>query len=169
MRVLAFMASLAFLLGITVFPTILLAQTSTSITVSELFAPWMEILVSATALLIAASLTYATNLIRRKTGIDIEFSRMRTLQQALENAAGLALSKVASSDAKINVKSAVIRDAILYVNKSVPDAVSFFDLSGDDIAEKIVAKIGLATSLGEAHNEPSKPARAGTKTGSVAV
>lgn len=122
------------------------AQESTQIVVGDLVAPWLEMLVGAVSILITAILGWLAAQLKMKTGIDIEARHREALQTALTNAAGLALSKLGDTakDTKIDVRSPIIRDSILYVNKAVPDAVKNFGLSPDQLAEKLVAKIGLA-------------------------
>lgn len=134
-------------------PVVAFAQTvttasPTTVNVGDLIAPWLQMLVGAVAILIGALLTYVTALIKSKTGIDIEARYRQTLQDALTNAAGLALTKVSNTlaDKTLDVHSEVIKDAILYVNKAAPDAILHFGLSPAQIAEKITAKVGVITA-----------------------
>lgn len=124
------------------------AAPSTALNVGELIAPWLEMLVGAAAILITAILGWIAALVRRKTGVDIDLARMQTLQKALENAAGILIAKAgdAVKDVNIDVRNPMIRDAILYVNKAAPDAVKRWNLTPEDLAEKLVAKIGTATA-----------------------
>lgn len=128
-------------------PAAAMAQDDTTIRVGDLMAPWLEMLLGAVAVLVTAVLGYLANLIRQKTGIDIEFARMQTFQQALTNAAGLVINRAADkvADKTINVGHPAIRQAIQYVNESAPDAVEYFGLTPDQIAQKVVAKLGLVT------------------------
>lgn len=131
-------------------PVVAFAQEtpSTSINIGDLFAPWLEMLVGAVAILIAALLSWITAMIKQKTGIDIEARHREALQTALTNAAGLVLSKVKDSvaDKDIDVRNALIRDAIVYVNQAAPDAVKRFGLTPQNLAEKLSAKLGLASA-----------------------
>lgn len=141
MRALVFI--LAFLL-----PSLALAQEDTTIRVGDLMAPWLEMLIGAVAVLITAVLGYLANLIRQKTGIDIEKARMETFQVALTNAAGLVIRRTTDSLANrtIDVRHPAVRQAIQYVNDAAPDAIDYFGLGADEIAEKIVAKLGIMSS-----------------------
>lgn len=133
-------------------PVVAMAQESdTTVNVGQLLAPWLELLVGAVVTLALALLAYLTALIKAKTGIDIGAKHRETLQAAVENAAGLVLAKVQGSlaDKTIDVRHPLVRDAIMYVNANAPDAVAHWGLSGDAIAEKILAKIGLATAKQE--------------------
>ena len=130
-------------------PVVAMAQEQgTTIDLGSLLAPWLEMLIGAVAILVTAILGYLAALIKRKTGVDIDLARMTTLQTAITNAAGLVINKLgdAAEGKTIDVRHPLIRDAILYVNAAAPDAVAQFGLSGEQIAEKIAAKLGLATA-----------------------
>jgi len=129
-------------------PVVAFAQDNTSVNVGELLAPWLEMLVGAIAVLIAALLSWITAMIKQKTGIDIEARHREALQTALTNGAGLILAKVKDSVAgkEIDVRSEIVRDAISYVNQAAPDAVKKFGLTPQDLAEKLMAKLGLAAA-----------------------
>jgi hypothetical protein len=122
------------------------AQETATVRVGDLIAPWLENVVGAAAILITAVIGYVANLIRQKTGIDIETAHREALQQALTNAIGLVINKFGTEigDKVINVGSPVLRDAISYVNRAVPDAVKHFGLTPEQLAEKLAAKLGLA-------------------------
>lgn len=126
-------------------PVVAFAQENTSINVGQLLAPWLEMLVGAVAILITALLGWITAMIKQKTGIDIEARHREALQTALTNAAGLVISRVQGSiaDVDFDVRHALVKDAILYVNQAAPDAVERFGLTPQDIAEKLTAKLGL--------------------------
>lgn len=120
----------------------------TTINVGDLLAPWMQMLVGAVAVVITAILGWIAAQIKAKTGIDIEARHREALQTALTNAAGLVLNKLGSkiSDMTFDVRHQAIREAVMYVSEAVPDAVKNFDLSPEQLAEKLVAKLGLATA-----------------------
>lgn len=141
--------ALATLLIAAAFPVVAMAQEQgTTIDLGSLLAPWLEMLIGAVAILVTAILGYVAALIKRKTGVDIDLARMTTLQTTITNAAGLVINKLgeAAEGKTIDVRHPLIRDAILYVNAAAPDAVAQFGLTPEQIAEKIAAKLGLATA-----------------------
>lgn len=141
-------ALLAFLLFFTVAAV---AQTvtppSTVVNLGDLIAPWLEYLVGIVVVLIGALVTWITTMIKAKTGYDIEAHHREALQTALTNAAGLVIQRGAELAAGVNidVKNPAIRDAILYVNQAAPDAVKYFGITRESIAEKLNAKLGVVT------------------------
>jgi hypothetical protein len=135
------------LIYVLMLPALVLAQ-DTDINVGQLLSPWVEALMSALLVLVTAIIGWIAAAIQRRTGIEIEAKHREALQTALTNAAGLVLNKVKSSlsDVTIDVRHPAIKDAILYINGAVPDAIKNFGLSPDDLAEKLLAKIGVVTA-----------------------
>jgi len=134
------------IIALLVSATFALAQ-GTEVRVSDLVAPWAEMLVGAMAILLTAIIGWAAAQLKARTGIDIEAHHREALQTALTNAAGLALMKFGGSlaDKKLDLRHPLIKDGILYVNNAVPDAVRKFGLTPEQLAEKLVAKLGLVT------------------------
>lgn len=122
--------------------------TATVINVSELLAPWMPILMTAFMGIVLAILEAIRQWIKKKTGVEIETSHMLVLQKAIENGAGLALNKLKNhaKTVTIDTRSDAVRQAVEYVNQSAADAVSNFGLTPEQIAEKIIAKMGVITA-----------------------
>ncbi len=148
-----FIAKVVFLLLATTAVVYAQDASNTTIRVGDIIGPWTEMIVSAFSLFIAAVVTYVANLIRKKTGIDIEASHREALQSALTNGAGLILNKLGGSiaDKTIDVRSPLLKEGIEYVLNAAPEAVKRFDLSPAQLAEKLIAKLGLASA-------PSLPA-----------
>lgn len=98
----------------------------------------------ATILLLAGG-GYALKLLKEKTGIDIEASRREALQTALTNAAGSLVARLGSGTfaMRLDAASPGIADGIAYVRSAAPDAIKHFGLTERDIAEKLVAKLGV--------------------------
>lgn len=119
----------------------------TTISLDELIAPWLQYLVGLVAVLIGALVTWITTMIKAKTGYDIEAHHRDALQAALTNGAGLIIQRGGELAAGVNidVKNPAIRDAILYVNSAAPDAVKYFGITPNSIAEKLNAKLGVVT------------------------
>lgn len=144
----AFAALVFFLL----FPVFAFAQTATPpdtvVNVGALLDPWLQLLLGVATIIIPAVATWAAAELRRRTGIAIEQAHMTTFQQALANGAGLLLAKTSDATHAINldIRSALVKEAILYVNRSAPDAIKYFGVTPDAIAEKLIAKLGLATA-----------------------
>jgi uncharacterized membrane protein len=142
MKFIAYVCTFVFL------ATVAIAQETTTVRVGDILAPWMEMLLSAVSIIVTAIIAYVANLIRQKTGIDIEARHREALQTALANGAGLIINKLGSSigDKTIDVRSPLIRDAVNYVSTAAPDAIRNFGLAPDQLAEKLVAKLGLAAA-----------------------
>lgn len=121
---------------------------STIVNVGDLLAPWLQLFFAAAATIIPAAALWAAAELRRRTGITIEASHREALQTALTNAAGLLLAKLGekAQGVKFDARHPAVREAIEYVNTAAPDALSYFGLRPDQIAEKIAAKIGAMTA-----------------------
>lgn len=102
--------------------------------------PYLLVLVSVMA---TAIVGWLAELLRRKFHLDIEASHREALQTALTNGAGLLLGKLGGALAgrKLDLKSAVLAEAVNYVLQSVPDAVRHFGVTPEALAEKIQAKL----------------------------
>lgn len=122
------------------------AQTETQVIVGELIQPWLEMLFSAAIILITALIGWLTAMIKRKTGIEVEAAHREALQTALTNGAGLILNKIGAhaNTVTFDAKHPAIKAGVEYVIASVPDAVGNFELKPEQLAEKLVAKLGLA-------------------------
>ena len=65
------------------------------------------------------------------------------LSDALDRAVSYAKTKVDDADwSKVDVKSALIAEAARYAMTRVPDAINHFNLTEEDIAEMIEARLG---------------------------
>lgn len=124
------------------------ATPDTIINLGDIVSPWLQLIFTAASVIIPAAALWAAAELRRRTGITIEASHRDAFQTALTNAAGLLLAKAgdAANGIKIDARNPAIKEAVLYVNKSAPDALAYFGLSPDQIAEKIAAKIGTMTA-----------------------
>lgn len=148
-RVLAF----TLLVAVVVVTTTLVAvaQTTTgdtTISLYDVFGPWLTQIAGAVSLVLMGFLGWVAEVIRQKTGLQIEAFRSETLQTALTNGAGKIIVSVGDKlkDIRFDVRSPVIKEAVDYVLRSAPDAVKYFGLSPDQIAEKLLAKLGVITA-----------------------
>lgn len=154
MRFLARMASLcALLIAVILVPAIFIAvavaqEKSSIVSFYDLLAPWMGVLVTAGAGLVLALFGLATAYLKKWTGIVVDGSLRDTLQVALTNAAGKVVMRLGDQlkDAKFDTGHPAIKEAIEYVNASAADSVKGFGLTPDQIAEKIIAKVGVLTA-----------------------
>ncbi|MBA4219922.1 MAG: hypothetical protein C0458_04245 [Methylobacterium sp.] len=103
------------------------------------------VLTEIATILLLAGLGYALKLLKEKAGIDIEASRRDALQAALTNAAGLLVARLGSGTLamRLDAASPGVADGVAYVRSAVPDAVAHFGLTESEIAEKLVAKLGV--------------------------
>jgi len=132
------------------------------------------------AILVPAVIGWVAYLIQKYTGVnvrarllDIEANHRQAYQTALANAAGALMMRV-GTDGKVNidVKNKAIADVTNMVIRSVPDAINYFGISPQSIAEKILAKIPIiqapdATSMEKVtappmSTSPANPAPSGT-------
>lgn len=136
------------LVGVILIPTLpVWAQTpdTSIIRLDTLIAPWLEILVGVAVSVAVALGGFATVWLKQKTGLQVDFFHRNTFQTALDNAAGWV--KMQAGTVQLDVKSPAIRDAILMVNNGAKDAVNHFGITPDEIARRIIAKIGIQESL----------------------
>lgn len=99
------------------------------------------------SLLIGGAVLWATKKFHDLTGINIEARRREALQSALNNGASLVLDKVSTPDT-IDIRSPAVATAIRYVLESVPDAVAYFGLTPERIADLLRPKIvGFAVAV----------------------
>lgn len=124
------------------------ALPNTVVNVGDLVSPWLQLLFAAAATIIPAAAVWAAAELRRRTGISIEASHREALQVSLTNAAGLLIGKLGerAQGVTFDARHPAVREAIVYVNAAAPDALSYFGLRPDQIAEKIAAKLGAMTA-----------------------
>lgn len=153
MKIWTRLLSVVAMLAAVVFTTLALAQTAitdgdTTINVADILVPWFEIFMPILAAFIAIVLAWLTKVIKEKTGIEIETSRRDALQIALLNAVGLMKARAVASGEKItlDVNHPMLKEAILYVNSAAPQALQYFGLTNEEIAQKLAAKLGLTTT-----------------------
>lgn len=106
----------------------------------KILQPYLLAIVSVVA---AAIVGWLAELLRRKFNLDIEASHRDALQTALANAAGLLIARAGSAFAgrKMDVKNAALADAVNYALQAVPDAIRYFGVTPESLAEKIKAKL----------------------------
>lgn len=96
----------------------------------------------------AAIAGWLANLIRVKFNLDIEAKHREAIQTALTNAAGYALAKGATlvEGKQLDVHSPAVAAAINYALAAAPDAIKYFGITPENIAEKLAAKLGVLVS-----------------------
>lgn len=108
---------------------------------TEGFFGWLRpYAVELMGLVIAAAIAWASKKFHDWTGIEIEAKHREALQSALRNGANLAIDKIPVGG-PIDVRSAPVAAAIRYVLESVPDAVNYFGLSPEKIADLLKPKL----------------------------
>lgn len=130
-------------------------SSTTTISISEILAPWLPFIVSTVSLFILALLSALTTFIKQRYGLEkdrtyneLERYARETLQSALTNASGGVIIALGDKlkDAKLDVHLPIIKDAVVNVNKRASDAVSHFKLDEDELAGMIIDKIGVMTA-----------------------
>lgn len=84
--------------------------------------------------------------LKRKFNIDVSAGHRKTLQDALENAAGLLVAKMREK-AVVTIDNDLLRTATSYVARGAPDALKFFNLGPEAIREKVEAHLGKMLGL----------------------
>lgn len=102
--------------------------------------PYLLAVVSVFA---TAIVGWLAELLRRKFNLDIDAAHREALQTALTNGAGLLIGKAGSAIAgkKLDLKSAALAEAVNYVLQAVPDAIRYFGITPEAVAEKLQAKL----------------------------
>lgn len=138
----------AFIAGLLAYDIAHAQQAAYPVIVGDLIAPWLQMLMGGLAVLITAIVGWLAARIEAKTGIEIEARHREAFQTALTNSAGLVLNNIAGrvKDVSFDTKNPYVREAVEYVLRSVPDAVEKFGVTPEQIATKIVAKLGMATA-----------------------
>lgn len=115
----------------------------TAIPASDIFGVVRPYIIEIIGVIAAAAIALVAKKISSLAGIEIEAKHREALQSALENAARLAMAHVDRKlDGKaIDVGSPALHDGIVYVIESVPDAVKYFGLSPERIADLIRPKL----------------------------
>jgi hypothetical protein len=135
------------------------ATTPTSVTtIGELIAPWLQVLLAATAGLIVALLGWLTTIINKKANLENDVSvlafeaHMRdALQTALNNAAGLIQQKATTTGVfakPLDVGSPELLQGLKYVTQAAPDALKHFGLDEDQLRQRLLAKLGQLNAPG---------------------
>jgi hypothetical protein len=160
-KILIYALFLIFILSLLITMTYAQAQTTTPpmtppvtvppgtpIVVADLIQPWLEYVMAAVAAIIAGLMAWIASVFAKRTGVEMDATRMQTLQTAITMAAGKVIYSLGDrwKDTTVDVRSKAIKDAIIYVNGAAPDAIKRFGLGPEDIAAKITAKLGVLTA-----------------------
>lgn len=100
-------------------------------------------LLAVVSVIATAIVGWLAELMRRKFNLDIDASHREALQTALTNGAGLLIGKAGTAIAgkKLDLKSAALAEAVNYVLQAVPDAIRYFGITPEAVAEKLQAKL----------------------------
>jgi hypothetical protein len=131
------------------------APSDTTINVGQLLAPWLQGLVAAAVSVIMACFGWLTVIINTRANVQnnaavlqMEAHMRELLETALTNAAGWVIIKAgpALDGMTFDVKSPLVVQAVMTINNLAGTAVKQFGLSPDDLAKKLIAKIGVLTA-----------------------
>ncbi len=119
-----------------------------------LVAPYLFTAVSAA---VVAILGWLADMFRRWTGIQIEARHREALHSAAMTGVAAAFSKVGqrADTITLDVRTALVKEGVEWMLKSVPDALKYFNLSPQTVATLVEAKLNL---LLEAKAQPAAPA-----------
>lgn len=118
---------------------------STSIDVGTFILEVAPYATEAASLIVIAAIGWVTVFLKRKLGIDIEARHREALHSAIMTGLGVAASRHGGSmrSIKVDVDSAFLAETANYVLQSVPDAVRYFGVTPERIAEIAAAKLNL--------------------------
>jgi hypothetical protein len=119
------------------------AFAQTQVPVESIYGVLQPYLLAVVSVIATAIVGWLAELLRRKFNLDIDAAHRDALQTALVNGAGLLIGKAGSAiaDRKIDLKSAVLAEAVNYVLQAVPDAIRHFGITPEAVAEKLQAKL----------------------------
>lgn len=146
--------------------TVTTSGPETTVNVGQLLAPWLQGLVAGVISVIMACFGWLTVVINKRAGLEsnaavlqMEAHMRELLETALTNAAGMVVMKAGPALDKmvIDVKSPLIAQGVLQVNTWAQSAVVKFGLSPDELAKKLIDKIGVITAANPAVT-PTTPA-----------
>ncbi|WP_201829522.1 hypothetical protein [Microvirga zambiensis] len=125
----------------------------------DIISPYVFMLASAA---VVGILTWLTNIVKQWTGIQIEAKHREALHSAMMTgvAAALAKGRLKASEVSIDAKSVIIKEAVEWAQRSVPDALNALGASPSALAELAASKITLLAEApaGNAAGSPEKPA-----------
>jgi ABC-type multidrug transport system fused ATPase/permease subunit len=139
-----------------------LAQESTAQvhagTVWGLVAPYLFTAISAA---VVAVLGWLTSLFQRWTGIQIEARHREALHSAAMTGVAAAFNKIGqrADTITLDVRTALVKEGVEWMLKSVPDALKYFDLSPQTLATLVEAKLNLLLQAKAAESAGVVPAR----------
>jgi len=137
---LACVACFALALGLTVAN----AQ-DTTVKVGSLFGSFEPYIRELVGIAVAAVAAFVLKLIYSWTGVTVDARHREAIETFLVNQAGALIAKVGDPlkamtfDARSQTIAALANEALA----RIPDAVAYFGLSPDNLAERIKAKVGL--------------------------
>lgn len=127
----------------------------TTINVGQLLAPWLQALIAAAVAVVMALFGWITQVINKRAGLEGNAAVMQMedyarslLDSGLTTAAGWIVMKAGPSLDKMvfDVKSPLIVQGVDMLNKLAGSAVDKFGLTPDELAKKLIAKIGAMTA-----------------------
>lgn len=138
----------ALLFAIVLAPLLVLPAAAQSLdvqTILDVARPWLVEMAGALAALVVA---WIANVLRQRLNLDIEARHREALQTALTNAVGLAIVKVdtMAGGAKLDLRNAVLAEAVSYVLKGAPDALRYFGVTPERVREMVLAKAGVVAA-----------------------
>lgn len=128
-------------------PTLISAASAVPDTVvsgGPLFQIIEPYLVSGLGAAITALIAWAAALVQKWMGLKIDQAHRDALHSAAMTGVNMALSRLGTTanSLTIDTKSAVIAQAIAWIEKSVPGAMAHFKLTPDKLGAIVEAKIG---------------------------
>jgi len=135
------------------------APSETTINVGQLLAPWLQYLVGSAVAVILALFGWITAVINKRAGLEgsaavlqIEAHARELLETALTNAAGSLVMKAGAKldGMTLDAKSPLVVQGVNQINQWAQSAVVKFGLTPEDLAKKLIDKVGVLTAANPA-------------------
>lgn len=122
---------------------------STSISVTDLLAPFKPYVVELVTILVGVLVGLITRKLNELTGLKIDAAQRDALHMALTSGvmAGVHAIEQKTDGKTIDLHSAIVAEGVRYVQASVPDAIKYFGLTPEKISAMIRAKIPALTTI----------------------
>ncbi|MDZ5448974.1 hypothetical protein [Labrys sp. ZIDIC5] len=139
------------------------AADDTTVSLGGLVTALLPYFEAAVAALLTALIAWAAQAIQKWLGIQLDQSSRDALHSAAMTGVNMALSRLSQSAANLtfDAKSAVIAQAIEWVESSVPDALKHFGLTPEQLEALIESKLGIAAAAAAPAVVAPAPAPAG--------
>lgn len=138
--------------ALVVVPAVAMAQTTTVVSVSPIWTYVEPTITAVASAIVLFLITLLANTVQKYLKVSIDASNRDALHSAIMSGINLGLDKVGGkvNAANLDVKNAVVAEAINWVETSVPGALAHFGITPDAIAALATAKLQALLEPGAA-------------------